>query len=356
MTDRERLILLNLVSEVGSNRLRRLLDTFSSLADVFSASESQLTQVEGIGPKISAAIAHRCRDSKALERELKLASQHKVEIITMQDPGYPQLLAAIHDPPLALYMKGKLPEGGARGPVAVVGTRVASAYGLQVAQRLGYDLALREVVVVSGMAKGIDAAAHRGALRAQGITLAILGSGLLRIYPSEHEELAAQIVESGAVVSEQPLTMDPLAHNFPRRNRIISGLSRAVVVVEAASRSGAIITADLALEQGREVFAVPGPITARGSQGTNQLLKQGAGVLTSVEDIIEELDGVAPQPQAGSDDSSRVMACLDAKVPRSMDQLHTASRMDRARLSVAILQLELERRIRQLPGKFFIRL
>jgi DNA processing protein len=272
-------------------------------------------------------------------------------------------------------------------------------YGLQCAERLAYDLALRGVTVVSGLARGIDAAAHRGALKTSGRTIAVLGGGLSRIYPPEHQGLADQIVRQGALISEYPMEAAPLPHHFPRRNRLISGLSLGVVVVEASQRSGALITADCALEQGREVFAVPGPMTAVTSQGTHQLLKQGARLVTSVEDILEELrliplsagppaaGGVAMQPladpsadeaQAEPLDSAllrsgripsavegestrlppperRVFACVDAHEPRYIDAIVDDSGLSLPEVSSALLHLELKQVIRQLPGKQFIR-
>ena len=289
LSDRERLILLNLVPDVGSARLRRLLDAFGGLERVWAAGVRELAQVEGIGPQLAQRIADGRRDDARLGRELALARRHGAVIITLGEAGYPAPLVHIPDPPLALYVRGRL-EPADDIAVGIVGSRRASRYGVQCAERLGYDLALRGVTVVSGLARGIDGAGHRGALQAGGRTLAVLGSGLARLYPPDHRELAEQIAHgAGALVSEFPMDTAPLPHNFPRRNRLISGLSLGVVVVEASARSGALITADQALEQGREVFAVPGPVTAVTSAGTHQLLKQGSRLVTSVEDILEEL-------------------------------------------------------------------
>ena len=207
------------------------------------------------------------------------------------NPGYPVLLCKIYDPPATLHVRGRLE--ALQGPaVAFVGSRRASRYGLRIAERLGYELARSGLTVVSGLARGIDAAAHRGCLRAGGVTVAVLGSGLGRIYPPEHEGLGQQIVRRGAVVSEFPWDANPLPGNFPRRNRIISGLSYGVVVVEATQRSGALITADQALEQGREVMAVPGEIDCTTSEGCHKLLQAGAKLVTCVEDILEEVESI----------------------------------------------------------------
>jgi DNA processing protein len=304
------------------------------------------------------------RDEQRLTQELDLAKRQGIRLVTLEDPGYPELLRTIPDPPLALYVSGSLRESD-RVAVAIVGSRRASPYGTQCAERLAYELSLRGVTVVSGLARGIDSAAHRGALRASGRTLAVLGSGVQRIYPPEHEGLAHQVAGAGAVLSEYPMETEPLPHHFPRRNRIISGLSLGVVVVEAAARSGALITADCALEQGREVFAVPGPMTAVTSQGTHQLLKQGARLVTSVDDILEELRlepqaAAAPcQPCAVPSDLAaserQVLACVGQDQPSFIDSIAAQSGLAAAEVSSVLLQLELKRLVQQLPGKQFVR-
>ena len=384
LTNRERLILLNLIPGIGSTQLRRLLDAFGDLDRVWTASARDLQEAAGIGSGLAQHIAAGRHDESRLRQELSVAQREGVTIITLEDAEYPKPLRTISDPPLALYVRGTLASTD-EVAVALVGARHASLYGLQCAERLGYDLALRGVTVISGLARGIDAAAHRGALKTPGRTLAVLGSGLNRLYPPEHEPLANEIVRQGALISEYPLGTPPLAHNFPRRNRLISGLSLGVVVVEAAQRSGALISADCALEQGREVFAVPGPITTVTSQGTHHLLKQGARLVTSVDDILEELRLTPPPlrdnpPQAGVDQSperfpgepigevghsvvairlpeteERVFACVEADRPRDIDAIVVQSGLAIPEVSSALLQLELKRVIQQLPGKQFIR-
>jgi len=367
MRDREYLILLNLVPEVGSTRLRSLLDAFSELSRVVSASARQLQQVRGIGPQLAQRIVEGCRDTGRLQEELALAAQGGVRVVTLEEPEYPALLRQIHDPPLVLYIRGTLPLQ--EPAVAVVGSRRASHYGLQTAERLAYDLALRGVTVVSGLARGIDGAAHRGTLRAGGSTIAVLGGGLSRPYPPEHQALAEQIAaRRGAVISEYPMTMEPLAQNFPRRNRVVSGLSLGVVVVEAAARSGALITADVAAEQGREVFAVPGAVTTPTSYGTHELLKQGARLVTSADDILDELRlrpepraqsapaaSSAGPPEALSDRVRRVLGALDATQPRYIDQVAGDSGLASGEAASLLLELEVKRLVRQLPGKHFVR-
>ena len=286
--DRERLIRLNLIPDAGSARLRRALDAFGGLDRLWAASVSELQQAAGLSRPFAERLAAARQDDARFERELALAERCGVAILTLADAAYPARLRTIPDPPLALYVRGALAAAD-EAAVAVVGARRASLYGLQCADRLSQDLALRGLTVVSGLAVGIDGAAHRGALRAGGRTLAVLGSGLARVYPPAHERLAEEVAGRGAVLSEYPLEAEPFPGHFPQRNRIISGLSLGVVVVEASARSGALITADCALEQGREVFAVPGPMTSVTSEGTHRLLKQGARLVTSVEDILEEL-------------------------------------------------------------------
>ncbi len=366
LTNQERLILLNLVPDVGSIRLRRLLDTFGDLDRCWKATTSELQRVEGIGPRLAERIASGRREEGKLRQELERAKRSGVTMLTLEDPGYPGPLRTIPDPPLALYMKGSLTLEDETA-VAVVGARRASVYGLECAERLGYELGLRGVTVVSGLARGIDGAAHRGALKASARTLAVLGSGLARLYPPEHVDLARQVAERGALISEYPMEMEPLPHQFPRRNRLISGLSLGTVVVEAGGRSGALITADCALEQGREVFAVPGPMTAVTSQGTHRLLKQGACLVTSVEDILEELHltpRVAPQVESRQQPTEavglreaegRVLACVSEQTPRHLDTIATQSGLAGPEVCAALLQLELKRLIRQLPGKQFVR-
>lgn len=366
MDNRERLILLNLIPDIGTIRVRRLREAFGSLAALCEASEELLKGVEGIGPVLASRLAKGLRDTHALAEEVRLAKQAGCRILTQEDAEYPAPLNDIPDPPLALYIRGTWTQED-QTAIGMVGSRRASLYGEQIAGRFAYDLALRGATIVSGLARGIDAAAHRGALKATGRTLAVLGNGLATIYPPEHVELANQIAQAGALISEYPMTMAPLPHNFPRRNRIVSGLSLGVVVVEAANRSGALITADCALEQGREVFAIPGKIDSMTSQGSHRLLKQGAKLVTSVEDILEELRlelrpvaGVStPESPAGvrvlTDQEQAVLAQLSPDDPRDADAVAHMASVSAAHCAAALLQLELKRLVKQLPGKRFVR-
>ncbi len=383
LTRREQLILLNLLPELGPLRLRRLLEAFGDLDGLWRASARDLERVNGLGPRAAARIAAIRQDDSQLRDELALAARHGVTILTREEPAYPVALTTIPDPPLALYVRGTLTEADAVA-VGIVGTRRASVYGLTSAERLGAELAGCGITVVSGLARGIDAAAHRGALTA-GRTLAVLGSGLARLYPPEHAELAERVAAKGAVLSEYPMDTPPLPLQFPRRNRLISGLSLGVVIVEAAQRSGALITADCALEQGREVFAVPGPMRAVTSQGTHQLLKQGARLVTSVDDIVQELrldmlpsaaagrtpypadegvrlpsidaaqDGVPSGVEGLPEAERKVLACLREQEPRDIDAIAADSGLELPDVSSLLLQMELKHLVRQLPGKQFVR-
>ena len=369
MENRERLLALNLIDGIGSTRLRRLLDACGSLERLWEAGLQELRQVEGIGPQLAGQIIAARGHEETVRTELTLAQGSGARIITLEDEDYPSSLREIPDPPLVLYVRGTLPV--VEVAVGIVGARRASLYGLQMAQRLGYDLGLRGITVVSGLARGIDAAAHRGALKSGGRTVAVLGGGLSRLYPPEHRELAEQVAGQGALVSEYPMGMEPMAHNFPRRNRLISGLSLGVVIVEAARRSGALITADCALEQGREVFAVPGKADDATAQGTNHLLKQGARLVTSVEDIVEELGlenqvhsrqsivhSEAKEEKVGGSlgEEERVLfEQLVADAPLDVDTLAAKRGLSASSCVWTLLCLELKRLVKQLPGKRFVR-
>lgn len=380
LSAREQCILLNLIPGIGSTPLRRVLDACGSLERLWTAGARELQQA-GASTQMAQRLVG-CRDGRLLVRELALAQRHGATIVTLEDADYPKLLREIADPPLALYSRGSLP--AEEVVVAIVGSRHASLYGMQTAERLGYELALRGITVVSGLARGVDSASHRGALEAGGRTVAVLGSGLANLYPPEHRELADQIAGQGAVISEYPMEATPEPYHFPRRNRIISGLSLGVVVVEAAARSGALITAGCALEQGREVFAVPGPITTPTSQGTHHLLKDGAQLVMSVEDILEELRLTPPvrlrsgrRPEQGrgtpqpvvrtvasdtvgetqpfAEAQQRVFACVSKDEPRYIDLIAEESGLEMSAVSSALSQLELRHAVRQLPGKRFVR-
>lgn len=286
--------------------------------------------------------------------------------IAKGDLRYPTALAAIHDPPPELWIRGDV--DALRAPsVAIVGSRAASPYALEVARRLGADLARRNVTVVSGMARGVDSAAHRGALEAGGITIAVFGCGVDVIYPREHRGLAERILERGALVSEFPPGMPPLKHNFPQRNRIISGLSLAVVIVEAAESSGSLITADFALEQGRTVLAVPGNVLGGRNYGAHALLRDGAKLVECADDILEELPqglraeglGLSCEGKGskgmGSASQDPVLRSMDEGDPYDLDEIAERSGVDRMRLLPRLLELELAGALRRVEGGRFVR-
>ncbi|MFH1856348.1 MAG: DNA-processing protein DprA [Candidatus Omnitrophota bacterium] len=303
---------------------------------------------------------------KKLEREFKTAEKDKVSIMTVFDDDYPAQLKNIFDPPSVIYVKGKLYKEDVC-PIAIVGSRRASFAGINFSRNLGFSLAMNGITIISGLARGIDSAAHKGCLEAGGRTIAVLGSGLGELYPAMNKQLAEQIGEKGAVISEFSYFTKPLAFNFPRRNRVISGLSFAVVVVEAAERSGSLITADLALEQGREVFAVPGFANAPNSKGTNKLIKQGAVLVESDKDIIDALpDHIKDKfRQKEKDFGKEIEKKLDKEVlnvynlltvePISVDSICNILNISVAAVLKNLLDLQLKGLITQMPGKVFCR-
>ena len=361
--------MLNMVGDIGSLRLKRLLDCFGSPENIFRIPQDKLMSVAGIGGYIAEKI--HALDREDLAGELKLARRLGLKIMTYEDKDYPQNLKNIPDPPIVLYVKGRI-ESDDRLGVAIVGSRRASFYGLTNAERFAYNLSEKGLTIVSGMALGVDTAAHKGALRAGGRTLAVIGSGFHHLYPPQNKELAQDIARNGAVISEFPVNTEPFRQNFPRRNRVISGLSLGVLVVEAARNSGALITADFALEQGREVFALPGGVDSLTSFGTNALIKQGAKLVSSVDDILEEFDvralGIAgnalKEDRSVSDticarpdlsDAEEVLYNAISEEPVPLDEIVERTSLDVATILDIIMRLQLKRLIRQLPGKQFAR-
>jgi len=296
------------------------------------------------------------RALKAAELELRRVERHGVRLVAVDAPDYPALLREIYDPPVVLWVLGRLPglEEGPTLAVAIVGTRGATSQGRALARSMARDLAAAGVTIVSGLARGIDAAAHEGALDGRGRTLAVLGSGVDRVYPPEHGALAARIAEQGAVVSEFPLGTTPFAGNFPKRNRIIAGLSGAVVVVEAPQRSGALVTARLALDEGRDVFAVPGHPAAPGSAGTNALIRDGAVLVRGAGDVAEGI-GACLEGAPEAEPADEVLRALERDVPRSLDEIQQRSGRPTAELLSRLTALEMADRVRRLPGTLFVR-
>jgi DNA processing protein len=296
-------------------------------------------------------------------RECSEIAKHGVHLRVKGRPDFPACLATIDDAPHLLFVRGKI-EPGDEKAVAVVGSRGCTSYGKRMAERIAHDLALAGWTVVSGLARGIDGCAHRGALKAKGRTIAVLAGGLSRIYPPEHAELAMEVAESGALVTESCMAMEPMATLFPARNRIISGLSRAVVIIEAAEKSGALITARLAAEQGREVFAVPGPVDSVASAGTLQLLRKGARLVRHADDILDDLQELPRLVESETPVQSAQPAGLDALQQRvwealaerrQVDDLTVQLELPVAELSRCLMALELKKVVRRLPGNYYKR-
>ncbi len=340
----------NMVRGIGPARVRALLDYFGSLKDAWHASAHDLREAgldrRSLGNLLSA------REELDLKREMDRLARAQVQVFTWEDEDYPRRLRQIYNPPPVLYARGGLlPQD--EWAVAIVGTRRPTDYGREAARVLAEGLAREGITVVSGLALGIDGVAHRAALDAGGRTIAVLGSGFRHLYPAQHRDLARRIVEQGAVLSEYALDVRPEASNFPPRNRIISGLSLGVVVVEAGMKSGALITARFAAEQGREVFAVPGPIFHRPSEGTNYLIQEGAKAVTSVKDILDELDMtmVAEQQEARltiprSDIEEHILAQLE-ETPLHVDEIVRRTGVETAQVVSTLTLMELKGLVRR---------
>lgn len=299
-------LLLALIPGIGPLARRRLLAEFGTPEQILLASPADLQRVQGIGPKLAKAVAE-ARDKIDVEAQISIAHDNGVDILLESSDDYPPLLAEIPDPPGVLFTRGQLLPAD-KLAVAIVGTRHATRYGLKHATNLATSLAKSGVTVVSGMARGIDTAAHKAALAAGGRTIAVLASGVLKPYPPENADLAAQIAKNGCVLSEAAPTMPPMSGMFPQRNRIISGLSLGSIIIEAADRSGALITARHAWEQNREVFAVPGPIDSRMSNGPHRLIRDGAKLVMTIDDVLEELGPLAHTAQRADGSTIRVPA------------------------------------------------
>jgi DNA processing protein len=354
MTRLEALVCLNLISDIASVRLSKLLEAFGSPENIFKASFDNLVRVPGIGKEIALKISS-LKDEE-LKKEFKCVKDYGLKIITTDDFDYPCNLKNIPAAPIVLYVKGGLKQVD-KVAIGIVGSRRASFYGLTNAQKFAFDLSEKGFTIVSGMARGIDTYAHKGALKSGGRTIAVMGSGFSHIYPEENKELVQEISKNGAVVSEFPVNAMPLKQNFPRRNRIISGLSLGTLVVEAARNSGALITADFALEQGREVFAIPGKVDSNTSYGTNELIKQGAKMVTNTEDILEELflPEVDSNKSVNLKNEEGLLYDLIRDQSIALDSLAEKTNMDIPKISGILLQLQMKKLIKQLPGKQFIK-
>lgn len=370
-------IALNMTPGIGPRAAAKLLERFGSAEAVFDASRAELEALRLRPEAVESIMARDLFDAAA--EEIERVRGLGADVLLLDDGVYPSLLREIFDPPITLYVKGAWADCLERPCVAIVGSRRCSTYGQNAAGMLARDLAQRGVTIISGLARGIDAAAHRGALESGGRTVAVMGTGIDEIYPRDHRKLAAEILESGgALVSEFPLKTPPAPQNFPYRNRVISGLSLGVIIVEAAENSGSLITARLALEQGREVFAVPGNITSRNSFGTNYLIKgAGAKLVQTWQDVAAELPPevaaslLPPVPKVEEEAAlsaqlelvpadltateHAIFKMLSTDEPSHLDSLAEATQLSVPELTATLLGLEMRELVRQLPGRCFVR-
>ncbi|NWG34368.1 MAG: DNA-protecting protein DprA [Chloroflexi bacterium] len=357
MNDKKYWVGFNLIKGIGAVRMQGLIAYFGDLEAAWTAAPSELAQA-GLGLKVIERLV-AARTTVDLDQIWAKIERQGITILTWQDEAYPQRLKEIEQPPPVLYIRGEyLPDD--LFAVAVVGTRRVTPYGRQITEELASFLAAHGLTVISGLARGVDAIAHQTALKAGGRTIAVLGSGVDKIYPPEHRALAEQMMERGAVISDYAPGTPPEASNFPPRNRIISGLSLAVVVVEAGETSGALITAEFAAEQGREVFAVPGSILAPQSKGTNKLIQNGALPLLSVNDLIQALDitRVGQQKAARkimpSDAIEAKLLTVLTNAPLHVDEIRTQSELPIEKVSAALALMELKGMVRQVGGMNYV--
>lgn len=350
---------------IGPRTMTTLLDHFTDLAKVLTADKQSLQMLPGIGPKLAHEISLATKTIN-VDAVVDLCQQKKINLIDTFNDAYPKPLLEIHSPPSVLYVHGDLKEEDTLA-IAIVGTRHATQYGKRIAEKLARGLASAGYTIVSGLARGIDAAAHRGALAAGGRTIAVLGSGLLNIYPAEHAELAFEIRKQGALISEAAPHHPPKSGSFPQRNRIVSGLCLGTIVVEAAQRSGALISARLAMEQGREVFAVPGPVDSRVSQGCHLLIRDGATLVQSVDDVLAELGPLQNPIETDSgntvhhpaelklnEQETIVLNVIDVQ-PTEIDAIVDACELSVQNVLSTISVLEIRRLIRRVSGNTVIR-
>jgi DNA processing protein len=368
MDSREAFVALNLIEGVGPVRVRQLLEHFGEPSAVLRASPEQLLRVSGIGPDTASAIAN-WESAVDLEGELRRIAEFGCRVVTLEDAEYPALLREIYDPPVVLYVKGDLAAAKDRNCVALVGSRQTTHYGVETARKLAFQLAYVGVTVVSGGARGIDTAAHQGALAAKGRTICVLGTGINVVFPPENKDLYERIAENGALLTQFPFNRNGDKQSFAIRNRIIAGMTLGTVVVEADLHSGALITANFATEYGRQVFAVPGRVDSPRSKGCHDLIKKGAKLCENAEDILSEFEYLFPasnRPPSPAEtgalpalelspNEQKVLDAVRADEETSIDEVIRHSGLPASAVSVALLSLEMKRLVRQLPGKMFVR-
>ena len=377
MDEREALVALNLLPRIGPVRVKRIMEYLGSANAVFSASSQTLMNISGLGSKTIELIKN-WESSIDLQAELELANQRELKIITLADSDYPEPLRQMYDPPIVLYVWGEITAKDNHN-IAMVGSRKHTYYGQQCARKLSFQLASNGVTVISGLARGIDTFSHEGAIAAGGRTIAVIGSGLGQIYPAENMALASKIAAGhGAVISEFPINCPPDKRNFPMRNRIVAGWSESVLVVECPKWSGSLITANLATDMGKPIYAVPGPIDSPTSAGCNDLIREGATLVTSADDIFSDRE-LLPLFQAPAqttknpkenlqkeslqkksilpDFSEKEQRVIDqlSSTPVAIDFLIEKTMLTFPELSVTLIQLEMKKLISQLPGQHYVR-
>lgn len=361
------LLRINSVPGLGPRLLQVLLAAFETPANILAARHNELLSVPGIGNKISKAILESSSNTEAIQKEIMECRERGIHLITASSNQYPKLLHEIPDPPLVIYRKGDWKPSDEIS-VGIVGSRRCSHYGRQQAERLAEGLARAGVTVVSGLARGIDGAAHLGAIRGKGRTIAVCAQGLSQVYPPEHKELAQQVSESGALITESPLHRAPTRGLFPQRNRIISGMCLGVIVVEASKSSGSLYTARHAMEQGRDVFAVPGQIDRVESEGCNNLIRDGVTLIRNVDDVLESL-GPLMEPVQDTETETVVMVPRELNLtdqerdilnliptdPKLVDDIIDAAKIEASRVLATLTMLEMKRLVQRAPGNTFVR-
>ncbi|HJO93821.1 MAG TPA: DNA-processing protein DprA [Victivallales bacterium] len=373
MNNREACIIINLLSGIGNAKFNSMIEALGSPQNIFSASLSDLCNIKGIGKSLSEQIINWGKNVN-LSKELNLSERGGVDLVTILDEKYPEQLKEIPDPPLCLYCRGELKCDFNRA-IGVVGSRRLTTYGREIADSLSTQLSYAGWTVISGLAYGIDAVAHKAVVNAKGHTIAVLGGGLARLHPQSHAELAREIIDNGGcIISEFPMEFSPTRQSFPMRNRIISGLSKGILVIEAGTKSGALITAKFALEHNRQIFAVPGRINSPMSQGCNKLIKNGAKLVENIDDIIDEFEflpgftgelSIDDNNDSGfenkctvmltdcSEEEKLIINCIQNE-EKSVDMISMETELPIWKLLAKLQQLTFKKIIKELPGKLYI--
>lgn len=365
MTRLEAYLALNLLPKIGPVRVRRLLEAFETPERVLKARTDEIIRIDGFGYDLAETVAG-WESRVDILREQRRIKEENLTVLTLEDALYPRLLREIYDPPTVLYVRGQITERDHQG-IAIVGSRHATQYGLNMARKMAFQIAYAGYTVISGLARGIDTAAHEAALASKGRTIAVIGSGIGKLYPAENQALADKIAGQGAVVSEFPVDYPPDKQSFPLRNRIVSGWSCGIVVAEAPARSGALITAQQAADQGRTVYAVPGNVDRPTSHGCNRLIQQGAKLIMDGADVLDDLmtlfPTASPAPETSSTTAGVVLQRDEETVYEvlSSEELHINEITLRCGLampmvSASLMKLEMKRLVKPLPGKFYVRL